>query len=67
MREIRTHDLSRNSLKSYSLDHESLCERIYGVFFFIRKKLEFSAKRSRKTCDFQKNQYPKYGDNRLNS
>ena len=65
---IRTHDLTRKSLKSYPLDHEILYEGIHGGFFiFIVKILKFSAQRSRKTRDFEKNQYPKYGKNSLNT
>ena len=52
MRGIRTYDLTRISLKSYSLDHKSLYEGIHEVFY--DKKIKFSEQRSRKTRDFEK-------------
>ena len=61
MRRIRTHDLTRLSLKSYPLDQETLNEVINGVFVILSsKKTKFSAQRIRKTPDYEKNSYLKY-------
>ena len=49
VRGIRTHDLTRLRLKSYPQD------------LYYHKKLKFSAQKNRKTRDFEKNHYPKYG------
>ena len=67
VRGIRTHDLTVISLKSYPLDHKSQYEGIHGVFVCYDKKITFSAQTSRKTRDFEKNQYPKYGENSQNT
>ena len=54
LRGIRTHDLTRLSLKSYPLDHKSTLESIHGLFKFLSlQKVKFSAQRSRKTRDFE--------------
>ena len=53
LRWIRTHDLTRFSLKCYPLDNKSLPESIHGVFLILSNK-KFSAQRSRKNRDSQK-------------
>ena len=48
------HDLLRDSLESYPLGHTE-------CFLFYHRKIKFSAQKSRKTGDFEKNQYPNFG------
>ena len=67
VRGIRTHDLTRHSLKSYPLDHKSLYEGIHGVFIIFMKKSKFLHKEGEKLVILKKNQYPKYGKNSLNT
>ena len=53
-----------HAFESYPLHHSRLKWWTHGVY---PKKITFSAQRSRKTGDFEKNQYPKYGKNSLNT
>ena len=46
VRAIRTHDLTRLSLKSYPPDNKSLHEGIHRVFVILsKKKIKFSAQK----------------------